>query len=91
MNDEYVDIPPSNNAQVPKWLLVTYLVLPIWGLIALYIFWNGSVGWLDRGYWHQLQRAANTTFPYVNQDSPGAQAKSSNPGDSLTPETQKGR
>ncbi|MFV0339202.1 MAG: hypothetical protein ACK5MA_01030 [Parachlamydiaceae bacterium] len=53
----------SNNAKIPRWLIWTYLILPIWGLFSLYYYWNGSHGWLDRGYWEQLQRAANTTFP----------------------------
>lgn len=57
------------DAKVPTFLKLTYLVLPIWGIITLYIFWNGSVGWFDRGYWKELQIAANTTFPFENQDT----------------------
>lgn len=53
----------SNNRNVPFWLIVVYMILPIWGVITLYLFWNGSYGWLDRGYWQALQEAANTTFP----------------------------
>lgn len=60
----------SYDAKVPKFLLVTYLFLPIWGFFTLYLFWNGSVSWLDRGYWHELQIAANTTFPIENQNMP---------------------
>lgn len=56
----------SRNAKVPKFLLLTYLILPFWGVFTLYMYWNGSVGWLDRGYWAELQRAANTTMPQVN-------------------------
>jgi hypothetical protein len=56
------------DAKVPKFLLATYLILPIWGIITFYFFWNGSLGWFDRGYWHELQIAANTTFPIENQD-----------------------
>lgn len=56
----------SYNNKVPGWLKLTYTVLPIWGIIWFYFFWNGSVGWLDPGYWKELQRAANTTFP-INQ------------------------
>lgn len=51
----------SNNAKIPFWLKLVYFSLPIWGVISLYLYWNGSAGWLDRGYWHQLQKAANTT------------------------------
>jgi hypothetical protein len=60
----------SHNAQVPIFLKWTYLLLPIWGIIAFYLYWNGSSGWLDRGYWRQLQNAAKTTFPIINFDSP---------------------
>lgn len=51
----------SKDAAVPTWLKLTYLILPIWGILAFWMYWNGSSGWLDRGYWQQLQRAANTT------------------------------
>ncbi len=54
--------PPSKETPIPRWLLWTYITLPIWGLITLYLYWNGSWGWLDRGYWQQLQQAADTTF-----------------------------
>ena len=60
----------SAHGKVPNWLKLTYFTLPIWGVISFFLFWNGSWGWLDRGYWAQLQRAANTTFPYVNEDDP---------------------
>jgi hypothetical protein len=53
----------SFDAKVPKWLILTYIILPIWGVLSFCYFWNGSRGWLDRGYWNQLQRAALTTFP----------------------------
>lgn len=51
----------SNNAKIPAWLKWVYYTLPFWGILTLYLYWNGSSGWLDRGYWHQLQNAANTT------------------------------
>lgn len=60
----------SADAKVPLWLKLTYIILPIWGVISFSMYWNGSHGWLDRGYWQQLQRAANTTFPYINEDDP---------------------
>lgn len=56
----------SHNNPVPNWLLLTYLALPIWGIVILYIFFNGSIGVFDRGYWGPLQQAANTTFPLHN-------------------------
>ena len=58
------------DAKVPKFLLWTYAILPIWGIVTFYYFWNGSIGWFDRGYWQQLQIAANTTFPIENQNMP---------------------
>ena len=59
----------SYEGKVPRWLKVTYFILPLWGIIWFYYFWNGSYGWLDRGYWSELQQAAHTTFPIVNQDT----------------------
>lgn len=56
----------SYDAKVPKFLLLTYLLLPFWGIVTFCYFWNGSLGWFDRGYWHELQVAANTTFPFEN-------------------------
>jgi hypothetical protein len=65
---EYYDDPgiSTKTTKVPRWLIWVYILLPIWGLYWLISFWNGSQGWLDRGHWQQLQRAANTTFPQVN-------------------------
>lgn len=60
----------SADAKVPRWLKATYIILPIFGILAWYYFINGSHGWLDRGYWGQLQRAANTTYPFIDQDYP---------------------
>lgn len=58
----------SFDAKVPKFLKAAYLFWPLWGIVSLCYFWNGSCGWLDRGYWHELQIAANTTFPIENQN-----------------------
>lgn len=58
----------SDDAKIPRFLVWTYILLPIWGIITLYIFWDGSIGWFDRGAWQQLQIAANTTFPTKNHD-----------------------
>jgi hypothetical protein len=60
----------SYEGGVPAWLKWVYILAPLWGIVWLYFFWNGSCCWLDRGYWQQLQRAANTTFPFVNHDDP---------------------
>ena len=58
----------SKEGRVPKFLKLTYLLLPIWGIFSLYFFWDGSISWLDRGRWHQLQIAANTTAPFKNHN-----------------------
>lgn len=59
----------SLDTPVPKWLKFNYLFWIIFGLIWFYLFWNGStVSYFDRGYWFELQKAANTTFPAKNVD-----------------------
>ena len=58
--DQYI---ASAGAKVPRWLLWSYGILVIWGFIWFSLYWNGVTGWLDRGYWFQLEKAANTTFP----------------------------
>lgn len=66
--DQYIT---SKDAKVPRWLLLSYVVLPIFGILSWAYYLNGSHGWLDAGHWQQLQRAANTTFPIINQNDPG--------------------
>ena len=56
----------SGHGKVPGWLKFLYVTLPIVGIIGYCLFWNGSWGWFDRGYWGELQRAANTTYPTQN-------------------------
>jgi len=46
----------------PMWLKISYILIPLWGFIAFYLYWNGSHGFLDRGHWQELQKAAHTTF-----------------------------
>lgn len=58
----------SGHAPILKWLKWVYIFVPFWGLVCLWLYWNGSSGWLDPGYWNQLQKAANTTYPYHNID-----------------------
>lgn len=59
----------SCDAKIPKFLIFTYIFWPLWGIATFFYFWNGSlVGWMDPGYWHELQVAANTTFPIENQN-----------------------
>lgn len=54
----------SNNAPIPGWLKFNYVFWPLFGFVWFYLFWNGTTGWLDRGYWNELQRAANTVYPF---------------------------
>lgn len=64
--DTDYEVPESEENRVPGWLKFTYIILPIWGIFTFYFFWHGSAGWLDRGYWRQLQTAANTVYPNKN-------------------------
>lgn len=68
--DQYPDGIFSRDVKVAGWLKLMYLILPFWGLFTFYLYWNGSQGWLDRGYWHELQEAANTTYPMINLNDP---------------------
>lgn len=54
----------SYDAPVPFWLKCTYIFFPILGVVCFFLYWNGSEGFLDRGFWQQLQRAAQTTYPF---------------------------
>jgi hypothetical protein len=60
----------SGHAKVPFWLKAVYVVMPIWGVIWLAVAWNGASDILEGGYWQQLQRAANTTYPPRNFNDP---------------------
>jgi hypothetical protein len=62
--EEIKEIPPSNDAGVPLILWITYVVVLVIGIVAFFLFWNGSSGWFDRGYWKELQEAARTTYPF---------------------------
>lgn len=55
----------SKNARIPRWLVFVNWFCVFIGLCVLYLYWNGSHGWLDRGYWGELQKAANTQYPYT--------------------------
>lgn len=57
----------SYEGKIPLFLILTYVTLPFWGVVTWYYFWNGSFGWFDRGYWHELQIAANTTYPQESE------------------------
>lgn len=64
--EEYAEQITSKDAPVPLFLKITYATLPFWGIFAMYYYWEGSVGWLDRGHWRQLQEVANTSYPRMN-------------------------
>ena len=63
MSEEH-DVPQTEDHPIPGLLKVTYVVLLVGGILAFFLYWNGSHGWLDRGYWSQLQKAAGTTYPF---------------------------
>lgn len=62
------EAPASEEHKISKFLYISYIVVFVWGIWALFAYWNGSHGWLDRGYWQQLQEAANTTFPFEKKE-----------------------
>lgn len=55
------DLQQYQTEKIPLFLILTYVILPIWGIYFMISYWNGSHGWTDRGAWHELQVAANTT------------------------------
>lgn len=60
----------SRDAPVPRFLKFNYVIWILFGIVWFYLFWNGStVPFFDRGYWFELQKAANTTFPHINSDA----------------------
>ncbi len=61
----------SADAPVGIWLKILYISLPIWGVITFLIFWNGN----PSGYWSELQKAANTTYPFKNIEITSDQPK----------------
>lgn len=61
----------TEDNKIPKFLYFTYFVVIVWGLWGLIAYWNGSHGWLDRGYWKQLQEAAQTTSPQRASEEAG--------------------
>ena len=68
IDDQERPIPDEEHAAIPKWLKILYALTIAWGLLWLYLFWNGStVPWFDRGAWHGLQQAANTTYPWKQE------------------------
>lgn len=59
----------SLDSPVPRWLKINYFIWIVFGVIWFYLFWNGStVSYFDRGYWFELQKAANTTMPFKSVD-----------------------
>jgi hypothetical protein len=58
----------SRDTYVPRWLVINNWFWVVFGLFWMFYYWNGSHGWLDRGYWSQLQRAANTAYPYTTHE-----------------------
>ena len=50
-----------------KWLS---LILPLWGVIWFFYFNDGSTGWVDRGAWDDLQKAAQTKNSQLKINKP---------------------
>jgi len=46
---------------IPLWLRLMYIILPIWGVVILWLYWSGSWGIMDPGTWQSLQEASQTT------------------------------
>lgn len=54
---EIQEIPDT---KIPWYIKLITLVLPLWGILWFFYFANGSFGWVDRGAWNDLQKAAQT-------------------------------
>ena len=67
--NEFDDIPQSKEKKIPKFLIVTYVIVFVWGIWGFFAYWNGSHGWVDRGYWQKLQKAADTTYPFEKKET----------------------
>ena len=67
-DDEIFEVPETEENRIPLFLHITYIVVIIGGLCAFFAYWNGSHGFLDRGYWQPLQKAAYTTYPFEKKE-----------------------
>jgi len=56
----------STDYAIPLWIKLCFVALPVWGVVWFFLHWNGMNGWFDRGSWFELEKAANTTYPYRN-------------------------
>jgi len=64
MTTENEEVPSTQEFKIPKFLIMTYVVVGLIGIGGYFLYWNGSSGWFDRGYWKKLQEAAQTRYPY---------------------------
>lgn len=71
-SDTYGDheVVEYNNTRTPRWLWIFYIGTPLFAALWIWIFWNGTTEPLDPGHWHQLQQAADTTFPLQASKGP---------------------
>ena len=67
-DDHLFEVPETEENRIPIFLHITYIVVIIGGIWAFFAYWNGSHGFLDRGYWEPLQKAAYTTFPFEEKE-----------------------
>ncbi|SCA58754.1 Uncharacterized protein AB751O23_AN_00090 [Chlamydiales bacterium SCGC AB-751-O23] len=56
------EIKEFKDTKVPTFLKITYFTLIAWGLTWFVFYFDGSQGYLDRGYWQELAQAAKTTI-----------------------------
>ncbi len=63
------EVEEFDDTGIPTFLKWVYVILPIWGVFWFYMYWDGSAGFLDRGYWRDLEKAANTTIQKVDGSS----------------------
>ncbi len=77
--DEYGDqeVREYHDTPIPKFLMAIYIVLPIWGILWWSLYWDGSQGFLDRGFWSELEKAAGTRKVVEAPASPGQSERSS--------------
>ena len=65
---ELEEIPDSEERKIPLFLYITYGLVLVGGILGFITYWNGSQGWLDRGFWKPLQQAAETTYPFTKKE-----------------------
>lgn len=61
MSLEQEEVPQFAKNKTPLFLKLTYILLPLWGILWFILYWNGSKpDFLNPGHWAELQKIANT-------------------------------